>query len=170
MHIFEETQRFRQPWLWILMAFVAAVSIGPMGAGVYHQLVLHRTFGDHPLSDPALLISTVATFLVVGSIVWLLLAAYLRVEVRTEGLVIRFFPFIAGRMIAYSEICNCASRTYNPILEYGGWGIRFGRNGKALNVSGNRGVQLELRSGEKLLLGSQRADELAAAIEGMRRG
>jgi hypothetical protein len=35
----------------------------------------------------------------------------------------------------------------------------------AYNVSGNRGVQLELVSGKRILIGSQQAEELAAAIE-----
>jgi hypothetical protein len=92
------------------------------------------------------------------------------VEVRDAALFVRFFPFIRSRLVPYSEIRVCASRTYRPIAEYGGWGVRFGRHGKAYNVSGNRGVQLELASGEKLLLGSQRAESLCAAIEAHRRG
>jgi hypothetical protein len=35
----------------------------------------------------------------------------------------------------------------------------------AYNVSGNQGVDLTLRDGRRVMLGSQRADELAAAIE-----
>ena len=37
--------------------------------------------------------------------------------------------------------------------------------GKAYNVSGNEGVQLELTNGKRILIGSQRADELADAIK-----
>jgi TATA-box binding protein (TBP) (component of TFIID and TFIIIB) len=37
--------------------------------------------------------------------------------------------------------------------------------GKAYNVSGNKGVQLVFKNGKKLLIGSQKADELAKAIE-----
>ncbi|NLK25486.1 MAG: hypothetical protein GX307_02790 [Euryarchaeota archaeon] len=36
--------------------------------------------------------------------------------------------------------------------------------GKAYNVSGNRGVLLKLKDGNSLLIGSQRAEELDAAI------
>jgi hypothetical protein len=58
------------------------------------------------------------------------------------------------------------ARTYRPILEYGGWGIRYSPFGQgcAYNVSGNRGVQLELADGQRILIGSQRAEELARAI------
>jgi len=55
--------------------------------------------------------------------------------------------------------------TYSPISDYGGWGIRYGSIGKAYNVSGNRGVQLELLNGERILIGSQKPEELAAAID-----
>ncbi|HEY3414045.1 MAG TPA: hypothetical protein VGM51_13470 [Armatimonadota bacterium] len=164
MMIFEETQRFRQPWLWLMMVILVVVEIGPFGSGLYRQLVWRHTFDINPASDRAFIWTSIAVFLVLGAVIWLLLAAYLRVEVRDDALFVRFFPFIRGRVIPYSEIRACAARRYSPIAEYGGWGVRFGRNGKAYNVSGNRGVQLELVSGERLLLGSQHADEMAAAI------
>ena len=57
------------------------------------------------------------------------------------------------------------AKTYDP-MEYGGWGVRGwpDRYGWAYNVSGNRGVQIEFKNGHRLMLGSQRADELAKAI------
>ena len=56
-------------------------------------------------------------------------------------------------------------RQYRPILDYGGWGIRWGPGkGWAYNVSGNRGVQLELLDGKQLLIGSQNPEKLAQMI------
>ncbi len=49
--------------------------------------------------------------------------------------------------------------------EYGGWGIRYGMKGMAYNVSGNRGVQLEFETGKRLLIGSQRPEELVSQIQ-----
>ena len=69
------------------------------------------------------------------------------------------------RKIAFKELKGYKVRAYRPILEYGGWGIRFGLKGKAYNVSGNRGVQLELTNGKRLLIGSQRPEELWQAIQ-----
>jgi hypothetical protein len=51
-----------------------------------------------------------------------------------------------------------------PILDYGGWGVRFGTRGQALSVGGNRGVELALAGGERRMVGSRRADELERAI------
>ena len=56
--------------------------------------------------------------------------------------------------------------TYRPIADYGFWGIRTGRDGeRALIARGNRGVRLELADGTRLLIGSQRPEALAAAMD-----
>lgn len=55
---------------------------------------------------------------------------------------------------------------YRPIADYGGWGLRKGRDGERVyNARGDRGVRLYLADGTKLLIGSQRPEELAATIE-----
>ena len=54
---------------------------------------------------------------------------------------------------------------YHPILDYGGWGIRWALKGKAYNISGNNGVRLDFYDGKHLLIGSQRSEEFAASIE-----
>ena len=60
--------------------------------------------------------------------------------------------------------------SYRPIADYGGWGIRSGRDGeRVLNARGNRGVRLELADGTRLLIGSQRPEELAETIERVHR-
>ncbi|MHC4643443.1 MAG: hypothetical protein ACYS32_17515, partial [Planctomycetota bacterium] len=73
------------------------------------------------------------------------------------------------RIFTPQDLAEHYPRTYKPILEYGGWGIRcsFTGKGKAYNVSGNKGVQLVFTNGKKLLIGSQQPDDLAAAIEEM---
>jgi len=92
--------------------------------------------------------------------------------VRDDGVYIRFHPIHrAFRGFLWQEIESLEARTYRPIREYGGWGIRFGAGGKAYNVSGNRGLQLTFRGGrtKHVLIGSQRAEELAMAVESARR-
>ncbi len=54
---------------------------------------------------------------------------------------------------------------YSPITEYGGWGIRWSpHRGWAYNVGGSKGVQLGRANGKRILIGSQRADELAQVM------
>ncbi len=49
-------------------------------------------------------------------------------------------------------------------MDYLGWGWRWGPAGQALTVPGRTGVQLVLRSGERLLISSANPEKLAAAI------
>lgn len=69
--------------------------------------------------------------------------------------------------IPLRHVVRAYPRAYSPINEYGGWGIRTGgkERGKAFNMRGNEGVQLVLRSGQRVLIGSQQPDELATAIQ-----
>lgn len=78
----------------------------------------------------------------------------------TFGILVPFYQ----RRIALTEIASVESVTYSPLPEYGGWGIRGWGKDTALNARGNRGVRLILRDGRRILIGSQRPDELAAAL------
>jgi hypothetical protein len=92
------------------------------------------------------------------------------IDVTADRVVIRYRPFLR-RVIDVRDIERVQARTYNSLKEYGGWGIRgWSKEKMAYNVSGDRGVELFLRGGQSLMLGSQRADELAAAIQGLMRG
>ena len=77
----------------------------------------------------------------------LMFAIKLETEVRTNALYVRLYPLhIRYRKFTPQDLAEHYSRTYKPIREYGGWGIRcsFTGKGKAYNVSGNKGVQLSL--------------------------
>ena len=77
---------------------------------------------------------------------------------------------IYRRVVLITSIQRYHVVEYRPIIDYGGWGIRTGRDGeRVLNARGNRGVRLELADGSKLLIGSQRSEELAETIERARR-
>ena len=81
------------------------------------------------------------------------------------GIHYKFFPFhLSFKTIKWSSITNAFIRNYDPIGEYGGWGLKGGAlwnssKGKAINVSGDLGNQLELKDGKKLLIGTQKKFE-----------
>ncbi|MBQ4803289.1 hypothetical protein J8L88_10555 [Aquimarina sp. MMG015] len=58
-------------------------------------------------------------------------------------------------------------RKYDPIYEYGGWGIRMNirGKGKAFNISGNIGLQLEFLNNKKLLIGTNKPEKLSEALK-----
>lgn len=72
------------------------------------------------------------------------------------GISIKFFPFhLRYHDYKWSDIKICETKTYKPIKEYGGWGIRYGSKGKAYNVRGNKGIHIQLKNGERILIGTQ---------------
>jgi len=155
---FREVQHFRQPWLWLLIAVIFGVTVW----GFVQQIVLGRPFGQNPASDTVMM---VIAFVFGLAFPVLFLVANLTVEVRGDGLYYRFFPFHwSFHRISVETLAKYEVRTYRPIRDYGGWGIRYGRGGKAYNVSGNRGVMLELSDGRSLLIGSQKPEDMAGAI------
>jgi hypothetical protein len=161
--LFHEVQQFRQPWLWILLLFIALATLVCFGYGMIKQLVFGYSWGSRPLSNGVL--AAVGTFFILFTVglTYLFGIMKLIVEVRDDGLYLRFFP-LSLQIIRFNTIADCRVCSYNPLKEFGGWGIRYGLKGKAYTVSGNRGVRLKLSKGKKLLIGSQQPEELARAI------
>lgn len=160
---FLEVQQFRQAWLWVLLLPSTAAVFVLFGYGMIRQLVFHQPWGDRPLSDTALAITGTIMIVSMIGLTYFFFVLKLITETRKDGLHIRFFP-LSSRHISFDEIATCEVRTYRPIREFGGWGIKYGRGGKAYNVSGNRGVQLKFKTGKTLLIGSQRPEVLYGAI------
>lgn len=85
-------------------------------------------------------------------------------EVDDAKITLRYRGLLKTRTVPISTVRSARARTYRPLLEYGGWGIKYGLKGWVYNVRGQEGVQLELNDARPLLIGSQRAEELAEAI------
>ncbi|MBO7316230.1 MAG: hypothetical protein J6U44_03590 [Paludibacteraceae bacterium] len=133
--LFTEKQRFMQWWLWLIMILVVA------SAFYYEESTLEMVV--------ALLIPL------------FLFVLNLETEISQEGISVRFFPFhLKKNFFSWEEIEKISVREYSPLLEYGGWGIRRGKSGGAYNVKGNIGLQLVLKNGKKILIGTQKAEEL----------
>ncbi|NLE61665.1 MAG: hypothetical protein GX616_25200 [Planctomycetes bacterium] len=162
--VFREVQQFRQIWLWAMVLAWPGIMTAILGYGLVRRLVFGYCMDQSAAwSTEALIVGFVVPLLVSLALSWLLYAMKLITEVRADGLHVRFWP-LPWRRIGFEEITEYWPRTYRPIREYGGWGIRWGLGGKAYNVSGNQGVQLVLDRGRRLLIGSRRAEELAAAV------
>ena len=154
---FREVQRFRQPWY----GAIQIPALAAVGYIVFRQLVLDKPVGQHPASNTALAIiaATVALF-----VAWFI-KLELITEVRDDALEVRFRGLFVRRAIPLAEITHFEAKTYRPIRDYGGWGVRRGAAGMAYNVSGNRGVDLRLADGKSLLIGSQRPEEFVMALQ-----
>lgn len=140
--VFEEEQAFDQIWLWVIMGIEMVVMLLPL------------LLTGQPLWVAGIAASVMAlTFAFLGSL-------RLRTRIDEEGVhyQMRLIHW-KERTIPWSEIDQVYVREYSPIMEYGGWGIRYGLKGRAYNVKGNKGIQIILKNGKRLLLGTQLPDE-----------
>jgi len=170
---FEEVQRFTQIWLWVILIISLGAAVLPLTASLYVQLVEGKPFGNNPSSDTTLLLTFFIVLAISGAVIVLFWKLKLVTQVGRDALIVRFPPFFnKPKVYTPDDIASFEIRTYRPIREYGGWGIRLGLrgHGRAYNVKGKVGLQLVFKSGKRLLIGTQRADSLARAMQRMMEG
>lgn len=154
MKIFIEKQRFDQWWLYLILTIPVIILALPF------LLNMEKIIASKDLS--ALLIPLLLLLLVY----FLIFSIRLKTRIDEKGVHYQFFPInLKLKFVPWSELEQCFCRNYRPLKEYGGWGYRINsRNGKALNIRGNWGIQLIFNNGKKLLVGTQKPDEVKRII------
>ncbi len=164
---YKETQRFTQWWLWALSLISTAPVVVIFLRGIYIQLIVGQPWGDNPMSGTGLVFMTLFIIAICGGLIALLISSELTIEIHNRTIYFRFPPFI-GRMrrIGMDEIDAWEVKRYNPFREYGGYGWRSGFGKKtAYNVKGRVGLELKLKNGKTLMLGTQRPEEIKSVME-----
>lgn len=161
MTVFKEIQKFRQKWLFLIVGIIAPLSCWAF----IQQIILNDPFGNNPAPDYIIYILT-ALF---GIGLPLFIFGYRMETTVTADFILIKMTLLGKKLIRIEDIDKCYYRQYRPIMEYGGWGWRWSLTmGIAYNVSGTEGVQLELKGGRKILIGSRQARELADKINELR--
>lgn len=155
--VFSETQKFDQWWLWLILIGLNGLFV----FGVFTQIIAGGKFGNLSATDIVLLAVTIFMFL----LNILFFNFRLETRIQTDGIYVRFFPFHKSfKHYSWDVIDQSYVRKYSPVREYGGWGIRTGQKGEAFNISGNQGLELEFKDGGRLLIGTNKPEELSAAL------
>lgn len=155
MNTFSEKQRFTQWWIWLII-----IAINLLLVYIIINVIIDVGEKSFHLAD---LIGLAVVFFSLILVNYLLSGTSLKTEINEKEIKIKFIPFIIkDKIIKWEDLSLCYVRQYNPIGEYGGWGYRFGimGKGKAYNINGNIGLQLQFKDGKKLLIGTQKAEEL----------
>jgi hypothetical protein len=63
-----------------------------------------------------------------------------------------------------AEIVSLEVRTFSPLHDFGGYGVRFNAEMQAYYLKGDRGVKIGMAGGKKYLIGSDRPERLATVI------
>lgn len=167
---FYEVQKFRQAWIWILMISLGLMTIGLFGYGCYKQIILGEKFGNHPMTDTGLMIAFTLVVVVISFLFFLLVFAKLTTQIDNRGINYKFYPFHHRfHSIGWDVVDHCNVVAYQPVKEFGGWGFRYFKNKRAYNVAGDKGLQLILKNGKKLLIGTQKGSELSSFLNQIRK-
>ena len=163
--LFKEEQRFDQLWLKVPLYILAIGNMVLFAYGFYHQLIVGEPWGDNPMSDIGLVFLTFLVFLIWGAVFFLFEKTKLITAIYENEIRLRFPPFFSKeKTIPFQTIRKMEVRKYNPITEFGGWGLRYGFRGKAYNVKGNIGLQIHFINGKRLLIGTQKPEQVNWAI------
>lgn len=153
---FNEIQKFNKPWVKVVLVFFSLVVCFYCSYTYYDRYINHRE-----IFDSEFIATTIYLIVVFAGLCIFFSYAKLMTVINKEGVSFLFSPFHRKfRVIEWNEIENFEVVTYRPLLEYGGWGIRFGFKGRAFNVAGNKGLQLTLKNGRRILIGTQKEAEL----------
>jgi len=154
-HLFHEQQKFQQ---WRSRIFTAIPPLS-MLALVIWQVMLGHQWGSKPMSNTGLVLLTIFLWLIYYRLVTLKLVTDVQpgeVRVSIPGL------WRTSRISA-AGVRSVEVVSYRP-LDWGGYGMRQTKRGRAYIASGNEAVRLTMADGKIVLLGSQRASDLAGAI------
>jgi hypothetical protein len=149
--VYYESQKFNQRWVLWLQWLLG------VGALVITWLVLILKKAPLPVAlIPLLLVATVILFFSKLS---------LQLRITEESILYRFSPLQRRfRVISKADIASMEIRSYDPLSDYGGWGIRFGKKGIAYTVKGHTGIAIRLHSDTHILIGTSRPQEAEAYL------
>ncbi|MCL5128719.1 hypothetical protein [Algibacter sp. L4_22] len=157
MRVFKEEQRFTQTWIITLLTIQAVIAI----------IFVSNEFLKSRNRDITEYFGTLAIILAATGLIFLF---KLRTRIDEVGIHYQFFPFhLKLKTIFWRDIETAKTRNYNAFSEYGGYGVKgtfFGKKirGIAINVSGNTGIQLKLKNGKKILIGTLKKNDANTVI------
>ena len=113
---YNEVQRFRQWWMWLI---ICSVDIGLIIA-----FVMDKVYGS---SEPVQWWEYLVITIVLMTLTSLFLIMNLSTRIDETGIHVRFFPFhFREKHFAWEDISKAYVRRYSPLWEFGGWGIKYG--------------------------------------------
>jgi hypothetical protein len=158
MKVFIEEQKFK-PLLVIVVLAITFIVVLLSITSNWDYIITTNLLGK---------ISAFSGLVVVILVAFLFANLKLKTRIDENGIYYQYFPFhFSYKLIKWTAISKCYTRNYNAISEFCGWGIKFSFKkdvGKSFTTKGNIGLQIELKNGNKILIGTQQKDEIQQVI------
>lgn len=93
-----------------------------------------------------------------------------KTSISKESIQVKIVPFnLTNQTILWNETKKVEVVEYSAIKEYGGWGYRRSKTGKAINPSGKFGLKIYFKDGTHLLIGTRKPDELKEFLKSIKK-
>ncbi len=141
-----ETQSFWSRWL--IVVFLLFIALGIYGT------IRDNEWESDKIIGLSILVLIIAFFTFIR----------LHTSVDSTGIMVDFKPFLWRKVWAWDKIEDVQIQKYS-LLDYGGWGYRIGPKGTAYTVKGKYGLQIHFKDGSKVLVGTQRPEEVQQFLD-----
>ncbi len=156
---FNETQKFNKWWHYAIAGF-PVILISVLFSLVWFDIIPTKNGEKLPWLFVALLCLTLSMF------IWFIILK-LKTTMGATGITVHFFgiPF-CKKTIKWEDIKSISVIDYDPLTDYGGWGVRYSLtgNGWCYNVAGKSGIKLIKTNDKPFLIGTQKKDEAEKII------
>jgi hypothetical protein len=158
MNGYKEMQKFNSPLIWGILLILTA-------GGVFAALAPVHS------GDKVEIITLLGIFTAVIVFFLIFTTGYLKTAIDQSGVKIEMrIVFRFGKTIRWEEVESVKVDKYRPIIEFGGWGYRIGWKAVAYNCRGNDGLIIILKNGRKVVVGTQKPEELKKFLAGNGKG
>lgn len=115
--------------------------------------------------------------LLISALISIILNTKMVTQIKSDGIYVRFPPFQPSfNKYSWDDVRELYIREFDALSEYSSWGIRFGTwgvkfgvSGKAYLLWGNKGLQLVLHNNDKVLISTQRPDEVIEVLNKLKK-
>ncbi len=156
--LFEEQQRFSHKIFWITLLSLT----GLFCYAFIQQYFFHLPFGHKPMTNVGL----VFAILFMCFIIILFYNFKLSTKITDEAIIIKLYPFhLYSKRFEWPQLSEIIVREYNPLKEYGGWGLRGFGDKKSATVNGSWAIELVFHNGQSLLIGTKNPEDAKASLK-----
>lgn len=155
MNTYQESQRMFDSLFNKFIILLVTVLLGKISYSAYQN-----GFDFASIFSIAILILCILLFVVFR----------VKTTISQESIQIQIVPFnLYNKTFYWNDIRKVEVVTYSAIKEYGGWGYRVRKNGKAINPSGDKGLKIHFKNGTHLLVGTRKVDEMQQFLKSIKR-
>lgn len=144
--LFTEIQKFRQWWVWAILL----ISCG---------IPLYIIFNDTTKSLYSY--DGLFTIIILVSVILVMWFTKLETVITEKSIQVKYFPFV-------NKTFDIQDIAFMKVIDYGfvgGWGIRlWTQYGTVYNISGSKGLHIQLKNGKRYVIGTQKPEELQKII------